>query len=88
MQAQVAEGILMQEQDGDAFLLHTGSGRYFSLNRTGVAVWRALEAGADPVEALGERWPDVPLEVRRRDAEALIERLRGAGLVTEPPAEA
>jgi hypothetical protein len=88
MQARVAEGILMQEQDGDAFLLHTSSGRYFSLNRTGVAVWRALEAGADPVDALGQRWPDVPAEVRRRDADALIERLRAAGLVTEPAADA
>ena len=83
MQAQIAEGILMQEQEGDAFLLHTSSGRYFSLNRTGVAVWRALEAGQDPVDALGERWPDIPLEVRRRDAEALIARLKAAGLVTD-----
>lgn len=88
MQAQIAEGILMQEQDGDAFLLHTSSGRYFSLNRTGVAVWRALEAGNDPVEALGERWPDVPLEVRRRDADALLERLRAAGLIIDPSATA
>ena len=83
MQAQIAEGILMQEQEGDGFLLHTSSGRYFSLNRTGVAVWRALEAGQDPVDALGERWPDIPLEVRRRDAEALIARLKAAGLVTD-----
>ena len=82
MQVEVADGILMQEQEGDAFLLHTATGRYFSLNRTGVTVWRALEAGADPVEALGERWPDVPIDVRRRDAEALIDRLLNAGLVT------
>lgn len=77
----------MQEQEGDAFLLHTGSGRYFSLNKTGVAVWKALEAGADPVEALGDRWPDIPVEVRRRDAQALIERLVNAGLVTDRTGE-
>lgn len=82
LQVEVADGILMQEQEGDAFLLHTATGRYFSLNRTGVTVWRALESGADPVEALGERWPDVPVDVRRRDAEALIDRLLNAGLVT------
>lgn len=87
MQARIADGILMQEQEGDAFLLHTGSGRYFSLNRTGVAVWRALEAGSDPVEALGERWPDVPLEVRRRDAQALIDRLLDAGLLVQRRAD-
>lgn len=88
MQAKVADGIIMQEQDGDAFLLHTSSGRYFSLNRTGVAVWRALETGVDPVDALGERWPDIPLEVRRRDAQALIDRLLNAGLLTETSPEA
>ncbi len=77
----------MQEQEGDAFLLHTSSGRYFSLNKTGVAVWKALEAGADPVEALGDRWPDIPVEVRRRDAQALIERLVNAGLVTDRTGE-
>ena len=73
----------MQEQEGDAFLLHTGSGRYFSLNRTGVAVWKALSESADPVTALSERWPEVPVETLRRDAEALIQRLLEAGLVTE-----
>ena len=83
MQVQIAEGILMQEQEGDAFLLHTATGRYFSLNRSGVTIWRALEAGDDPVEALGGRWPDVPLDVRRRDADALITRLLNAGLVVE-----
>ncbi len=77
----------MQEQEGDAFLLHTATGRYFSLNRTGLTVWRALEAGSDPVKALGERWPDVPIDVRRRDAEALIDRLLNAGLVTSAPAD-
>lgn len=87
MQVEVADGILMQEQEGDAFLLHTATGRYFSLNRTGLTVWRALEAGADPVKALGERWPDVPIDVRRRDAEALIDRLLNAGLVTSAPAD-
>jgi hypothetical protein len=82
----IADGVLMHEQDGEAFLLHTDSGRYFGLNRTGVAIWRALESGDDPFEALGERWPDVPAEVRRRDVEGLLDRLRAAGLVTESPA--
>jgi hypothetical protein len=73
----------MHEQDGDAFLLHVDSGRYFGLNRSGVIVWRALEAGDDPVEALGRQWPDLSVDVRKRDADALIERLRSSGLVTE-----
>jgi hypothetical protein len=73
----------MHEQDGEAFLLHTESGRYFSLNKTGVAIWRALEGGADPVDALGTQWPDVPLDVRRGDVEGLLGRLRAAGLVDD-----
>lgn len=79
----IADGILMQEQEGEAFLLHTQTGRYFGLNRTGVAIWRAIEAGTDPVAALGERWPEVPEEVRQRDTDALIDRLYEAGLVIE-----
>ena len=80
-QVRIVDGVLMHEQEGDAFLLHTATGRYFGLNRTGVAIWRALEEGADPVAALGERWPDVPVEDRRRDTEALINHLLEANLV-------
>lgn len=81
MQVRVADGVLIHEEDGEAFLLHTGTGRYFGLNRAGVTIWHALESGTDPVVALGDRWPDVPLEDRRRDAEALIEHLVAADLV-------
>ena len=79
----IADGVLIHEEDGDAFLLHSGTGKYFGLNRTGVVVWRAIEAGSDPVEALGERWPNAPVEDRRRDVTALVDRLREAGLVTD-----
>lgn len=82
-QVRTADGILMHEQDGEAFLLHSGTGRYFGLNQAGVTVWRALEAGADPVAALRQRWPDVEGDVLRRDAEALIDHLRAAGLVVD-----
>lgn len=81
MQVRIADGVLIHEEAGDAFLLHTGTGKYFGLNQTGVTIWRALEAGSDPVVALGDRWPDVPLEERRRDTEALIEHLLAAELV-------
>ena len=81
MQLQVVEGVLVHEEQGEAFLLHAGSGRYFGLNKAGVTIWRAIEQGEDPVAALGERWPDVPLEARQRDTEALIEHLIAAELV-------
>jgi hypothetical protein len=86
-QVRIADGVLMHEEEGEAFLLHTATGKYFGLNRAGVTIWRALEAGADPVEALGERWPDVPVQERRRDTETLIDHLVKAELVVRPPSD-
>ena len=83
MQLRVAEGVLIHEEDGEAFLLHSGTGKYFGLNRSGITIWRALEAGIDPVEALGQRWPNVPIEDLQRDTEALINHLLAAELVVQ-----
>jgi hypothetical protein len=74
------EEVILHEQDGEAFLLHVPSGRYFGLNDTGLVVWNALLAGKDPADELGRRWPDVPEEDRRADAESLVQALVGAGL--------
>jgi hypothetical protein len=84
-QVRIAEGVLIHEEEGEAFLLHTRTGRYFGLNKAGVTIWRALEAGRDPVAALGDRWPDVPLADRTRDADALISHLLAAELVIPGP---
>ena len=73
----------MQEQEGEAFLLHVASGRYFGLNHTGVIVWRALEAGTDPLENVASHWPDVPREQLRADIDALLKRLSDAGLTAD-----
>jgi hypothetical protein len=80
-QVRIADGVLMHEEKGEAFLLHSGSGKYFGLNKAGVVIWHALTSGDDPAEALGRQWPDVPLEDRTRDAEALIAHLVAAELV-------
>ncbi|HZN14854.1 MAG TPA: PqqD family peptide modification chaperone [Acidimicrobiales bacterium] len=72
--------VVLREQEGDAFLLHVPSGRYFGLNRSGLVIWQAVLDGRDPLEALAERWPDVPAERRQADADALITALVGAGL--------
>jgi hypothetical protein len=81
------EDVILHEQEGEAFLLHVPTGRYFGLNRTGLVVWKALAAGADPLDELARRWPEVPPEARRADADSLVEALVDAGLVrTAPPA--
>jgi hypothetical protein len=76
-----AEEVILHEQEGEAFLLHVPSGRYFGLNETGLVVWGALVAGKDPAEELGQRWPAIPLADRRADADNLVQALVGAGLV-------
>jgi hypothetical protein len=84
------EDVILHEEEGEAFLLHVPTGRYFGLNRTGLVVWKALVAGEDPVAALARRWPGVAAEERRADAAGLVEALLGAGLArpaaSPPPA--
>jgi len=75
--------VIVHEEEGDAFLLHVGSGRYYGLNRSGLVVWNAIVNGGDPLAALAERWPNRPQEVLQADAEALVGRLVDAGLVGE-----
>jgi hypothetical protein len=77
----IVDDVVLKEQEGDAFLLHVPSGRYFGLNRSGLVIWEALRTGADPVAALGERWPAVPETQRRNDVDTLIEALLASGLV-------
>ncbi len=78
-----APDVLLQEQDGEAFLLHVASGRYFGLNRTGLTIWQAIVDEEDPLQALAQRWPAVPDDVRRRDVDALLTALLDAGLVRD-----
>jgi hypothetical protein len=82
------EDVILYEEEGEAFLLHVPTGRYFGLNRTGLVVWKALVAGADPVDELARHWPDVAAEERQADAAGLVEALFGAGLArraSSPP---
>ena len=81
-----APNVLLQEQEGEAFLLHVASGRYFGLNRTGLTIWQAIVDEKDPLQALAERWPAVPDDVRRRDVDTLLTSLRDAGLVRDADA--
>jgi len=78
------DDVLVHHEDGEAFLLHVPSGRYYGLNRTGVVIWEALRAGEDPSAALAARWPDVPADARAADVERLVGALRRAGLLAPP----
>lgn len=78
---QPADRVVAQEEGGEGFLLHLTTGRYYSLNRTGMLVWRAIEQGADPVAAVRTRYPAAPEADVTRDVEAVIGALSAAELV-------
>lgn len=79
----VVDDVILHEEDGEAFLLHVGSGRYYGLNRSGLIVWNALITGTDPVPVLTKAWPDRPEPALRADADALVDQLLQAGLISE-----
>jgi hypothetical protein len=72
--------VVVAEQDGEAFLLHVPSGRYFGLNASGLVVWRALEAGTDPVAELRTAFPSVDEALARADVATIESELISAGL--------
>ncbi|MCB9507246.1 MAG: PqqD family protein [Myxococcales bacterium] len=72
--------------DGTGVLLHLDTKFYFTLNATGVHVWRSLSAGGPTtVLALAESLSgafDVEPDAAAVDVAALIDELVGEGLVT------
>jgi hypothetical protein len=74
------EVIVTELQEGDAVLLHLETRMYYSLNATGLKIWRLLERGqtsADAAIALTAEY-EVDLEHARRSVESTV-----AMLVTE-----
>lgn len=79
--------------DGEAVLVHMGTGCYFSLNAAATAVWALLQDGrsAGAVAAsLGWEPSSVEAFVERLRAELLVEEAEsdaGMTLIDAPPAE-
>ena len=79
--------ILTELQDGSGVLLDLRTKFYFTLNRTGVAVWKLLAAGErGGAEALAPRiereFEGAVLADVRRDVEALLKELEAEGLLS------
>ena len=78
--------------DGEAVLVHMGTGCYFSLNAAATAIWALLQDGRSPgaiAASLG--WELSPVEdfVERLRAEDLVEEAEadaGTTVVDAPPA--
>lgn len=73
--------VVVHEEGGEAFLLHVGTGRYFSLNASGLVVWRALAAGRSPEDDLAAAYPKAPREQLRADVLRVVDELLRNDLV-------
>jgi hypothetical protein len=79
--------------DGEAVLVHMGTGCYFSLNATATAIWALLQDGrsaAAIVASLGWELSQVEAFIERLHAEELVEEAEvdaGATRVVDPPTD-
>lgn len=76
--------LFTQLEDGTGVLLHLGSGQYFTLNRPGVAIWKALTEGIGDVMGLAHRLCatfEVDLEEAQIEASRLVNELQKDGLI-------
>lgn len=70
--------------DGEAVIIHLGTGVYYSLNPSGSYLWELISQGWDHaavVRALAARY-GIAGDQARRDVEALAARLLEEGLIT------
>lgn len=79
----IESDIMMARLDDEAALLNMKSGKYFSLNATGVRVWELLEKSNETEEILAAMLKeyDVDQDILRQDLNQLVSRLTEAGLV-------
>jgi hypothetical protein len=70
--------------DGTGVLLHMDSKFYFTLNCTGVVVWKALAEKVEGIDVIAERLVtefQVESSIARRDVSVVIENLLADGLI-------
>ncbi len=81
--ARPAPGVFTSEVDGELVLLEPRGGRYFGLDRVGLAFWEAIVASPDLARAqrlLSQRF-DVDPSRLDEDVRRLVDRLEDAGLL-------
>ncbi len=79
--------LVTELQDGTAVLLHLDTKFYYTLNRTGFAVWKALPQATDlddVARALSREF-EVLEPTARRDAETIVKQLQQERLIRESP---
>jgi hypothetical protein len=77
--------LFTQIDDGTGVLLHLETKFYFTLNATGVVVWKALTDRVASVDAIAERLAKefkVEPGVARQDVTAVLDSLKADGLLS------
>ena len=83
------EAVLTELKDGTGVLLHLGSRHYYTLNRTGVLLWKLLTQGAARdaaglAQAIAAAFPGAEPAAVRGDVDALLAELAAERLVALP----
>ncbi len=76
-QFQMPSNVLVQELDGEAVLLHAGSGKYFGLDKMGLTIWKTLlesNSTESACQLLLSQY-EVDEDKLARDVNELIEKL-------------
>jgi hypothetical protein len=77
------EVLLTELGDGTGVLLHLRTKFYYTLNETGVVLWKALADGATSIERLAEHLAEhfrVTADEARGDVRAMLDELRAEHL--------
>lgn len=86
--AQNPQVLLTELGDGTGVLLHLDTKFYYTLNDTGIFVWKALtDATCQTSTALAARLAEVfnvSVETAHRDVEAILTEMANEGLVSPP----
>lgn len=89
---QAAEHVLHQSEDhGGVIILDTRAGLWVALNPTAGDLWRSWQSGTKFDDALTEiaaRYPEIPYESIRADAEQLVRDLFSRGIIAAIPRDA
>jgi hypothetical protein len=83
-----ADNLMWRQVGNELMVLDTNSSEYLAVNKTGVALWPLLLAGATRAvlaEALVEHF-QIDLATAASDAERFVSSLEDLGLLEPPPA--
>jgi hypothetical protein len=81
----VSEDVVFRELDGEAVLLHLGTGIYFGLNGVGTRIWNLLQQETSIQKVYGQllAFYDVSPQQLQDDLISLIAEMREKGLVQD-----